>query len=99
MSTSFTPFDPDYYDIIEKEKAAKPGCIVHYFGENNTIEDIKSSIKDVITVDFHQDHLLFANGEKVRIDRIITLNGKPGPAYDEYDRYSLACMDCKAGRD
>jgi len=28
-----------------------------------------------------------------------TINGKPGPAYDEYDRYGLACLDCGGGMD
>ena len=36
-------------------------------------------------------------GSKVRVDRIITLYGKPGAAYDEYDAYANACMDCMGG--
>ena len=33
----------------------------------------------------------------IRIDRIITLFGKPGAAYDEYDAFANACMDCSGG--
>jgi hypothetical protein len=36
---------------------------------------------------------------KIRLDRIIVFNGKPGPAYDEYDSYALACLDCTGGMD
>jgi len=35
----------------------------------------------------------------IRIDRIITLFGKPGAAYDEYDAYANACMECTGGHD
>lgn len=31
----------------------------------------------------------------IRIDRVITFFGKIGPAYDEYDAFANACMDCK----
>lgn len=35
----------------------------------------------------------------VRVDRIITLYGKPFAAYDEYDSFANACLDCKGGYD
>lgn len=34
------------------------------------------------------------NNEHIRIDRIITLFGKPGAAYDEYDAFANACLNC-----
>jgi hypothetical protein len=43
--------------------------------------------------------MVFENGDEVRTDRIIVYNGKPGPAYDEYDAYALAPLTCKAGYD
>jgi hypothetical protein len=38
-------------------------------------------------------------GEQVRLDRIITINGKPGPAFDEYDNYANACLSCQGGNE
>ena len=39
------------------------------------------------------------NDVAIRVDRIITLFGKPGAAYDEYNAYGNACMDCTGGYD
>ena len=37
--------------------------------------------------------------KEIRIDRIISYNLRPGPAYDEYDEYGLQCLTCQAGYD
>ncbi|HEY1025902.1 MAG TPA: hypothetical protein VGE26_12100 [Sphingobacteriaceae bacterium] len=37
------------------------------------------------------------DNSRVRIDRIITLFGKPGAAYDEYDAYANGCLNCAGG--
>ena len=36
---------------------------------------------------------------RLRIDRIITLFGKPGAAYDEYDSFANQCLSCTGGYD
>jgi hypothetical protein len=46
-----------------------------------------------------EEYLVFDSGDEVRIDRIITINGIPGPAYDEYDAFALACLNCNVGAD
>jgi hypothetical protein len=34
---------------------------------------------------------------RIRVDRIITVFGKPGAAFDEYDAYANACLSCTGG--
>ena len=41
--------------------------------------------------------MIFQNGNEVRVDRIIVYNGKPGPAFDEYQAFANECLSCKAG--
>jgi hypothetical protein len=41
--------------------------------------------------------MILSDDDYVRLDRIITINGKPGPAFDEYDNYANGCLSCKAG--
>ena len=38
-------------------------------------------------------------GSAIRIDRIITLYGKPGAAFDEYDAFANQCLSCTGGYD
>lgn len=99
MSSDYIRVNPDYYDIIEMEKSKSILSVVNYFGSNGQLEDVKSKIIKIVTNENNEDHLLFENNEKIRLDRIITINGKPGPAFDEYDSYALACLDCTGGMD
>ncbi|MGM9478174.1 hypothetical protein ACS5PU_17240 [Pedobacter sp. GSP4] len=41
--------------------------------------------------------LVMDNGERIRIDRIITLFGKPGAANDDYGASANASMSCLGG--
>lgn len=36
---------------------------------------------------------------QIRVDRIITVFGKPAAAYDEYDNYANQCLSCTGGYD
>jgi hypothetical protein len=56
-------------------------------------------VAKLLRIDNFEQFLSFENGQKVRVDRVITINGIPGPAYDEYDGFALACLDCKGGMD
>lgn len=99
MAKDYLPVDPDFYDIIEKEKLKKKIAVVNYFGENNSLEDAKGEIEGIVSSKNEEKFISFDTGKKVRLDRVITINGRPGPAYDEYDSYALACLDCQGGMD
>lgn len=99
MNPRYLPVDPDYYEMIEKEKAEKDTAIIHFFKDDNSIGEAKGKVEEIIISERNEDFVSLEGGEGIRIDRIITLNGKPGPAYDEYDAYALACLDCMGGMD
>ena len=93
METRFMPVDPDYYDLFKKEQEKESSTVV-YFGEGTALKEEKGKIKDSIKKDNSGEYLVFNSGVAIRIDRLITINGIPGPAYGEYDGYALACLDC-----
>jgi len=98
LNPSFTPIPPDYYDIFFAEQE-KPYTKVYYFGSGTDLEEASGRITGIETNDLNEEYMHFDSGDRARIDRIVTINGKPGPAYDEYDRYALACLDCNGGMD
>lgn len=98
MSTVFSPIHPLYYNMFAEEKE-KELSKVFYFGNGTEVEEAKGKITGVVTREAHAQFLIFDTGHKARIDRIITVNGKPGPAYDEYDSYALACLNCNVQAD
>jgi hypothetical protein len=99
MKAKYYPVDPDYHDMILKEMSEKETAVIHSFEDDNSVRHISGKIKGIITSDNFEEYVVLHSGEEVRLDRIIALNGKPGPAYDEYDGYALACLDCMGGMD
>jgi len=98
MKTQFSPIQPDYYNIFSEEQK-KESSKVFYFGTESDVEEAKGKITGLVKKDAFEEYLVFKSGDEVRIDRIITINGKPGPAYDEYDAYALACLNCNVQAD
>lgn len=96
LETSYTPVAPVYYDIIESEKE-KIFSKIFYFAFGTDLEEASGKITGIVKNEANEEYLCFDTGDNARLDRIITINGKPGPAYDEYDRYALACLDCSGG--
>lgn len=93
MKNEYLPVGHDFLEIIGEEKKKEISSLIHYFGGNNELEDSKGEIKEILS-EKDGDFLAMNTGDKVRLDRIITINGKPGPAFGEYDSYANDCMDC-----
>ena len=98
MKTDFSPIYPDYYDLFLEEQK-KEFSKVFYFGKGNDVEEAKGKIIGLVKKGAFEEYLAFDTGDEARVDRIITINGKPGPAYDEYDAYALACLNCNVQAD
>lgn len=99
MSEKFLPVAPEYIEQIENTISKSETVSVNYFENEINFENIKGKLIRVETNENNEEFLLFEDGFKVRVDKIITINGKPGPAYDEYDSFALACLDCTGGMD
>lgn len=98
MKLQYTPISPIYYEIFASE-VDKQNSKVFYFGNGTEVEEVKGTIMGLINNGHSGEYLIFNSGQDVRIDRIITVNGIPGPAYDEYDSYALACLNCNVPAD
>lgn len=96
MDNSYLPVSWDYREVIAEALEKKASGKVFYFagvqvesaeGQIISMEDIAG---EGVFIKISPDH-------SIRIDRIITLFGKPGAAYDEYDAFANACLSCKGG--
>jgi hypothetical protein len=96
MQPLYLPIDPDFYELFEKEKENDSIKVV-YFGKGTDLEEVNSKIDKIVSNDSNAYFMKFQNGEEVRVDRIIVYNGKPGPAFDEYEAFANECLSCKAG--
>ena len=96
MQSLYLPIDPDFYELFEKEKENDSTKVV-YFGDGTNLEEVNSKIDKIVNNDSNAYFMKFQNGDEVRVDRIIVYNGKPGPAFDEYQAFANECLSCKAG--
>jgi hypothetical protein len=96
--SSYTPVDPDFYDTIQELTGRNLKFTVFFFLPDLEIGEVNGEYRRVEKKK-DGEFLLTADEQPVRIDRIITINGKPGPAYYEYNAYADACLSCQAGYD
>ncbi len=98
--SAYIPIDPDFFDLFKKE-IEKDSVKVFYFDieQYPQLEEVEGKATGIVDRKQSGQFMVFDNGAEVRLDRIVVYNGKPGPAYDEYDAYALAPLTCKAGYD
>ena len=95
--TSYTPVQYVFREIIAEEIEKATSGRIFYFGTEELISSLDGTIKSLTEINGKGLFIELISGQEIRIDRIITLFGKPGPAYDEYDAYSNVCLSCTAG--
>jgi hypothetical protein len=99
METSYSPVQYVYREIVQEEIAKQASGKVFYFTADNKVEE---AIGRIISMEEEPGKGLFIVMEppvRLRMDRIITVFGKPFAAYDEYDAYANACLSCTGGYD
>ena len=91
--------DPDFNHLIESLVQSYETFKVFYFDEQSQVMDQRGSSMAVHKDPAEGEFLVIGENDPVRLERIITINGKIGPAYEQYDAYANACFSCQAGYD
>ncbi|HUH19648.1 hypothetical protein [Albibacterium sp.] len=97
LNTSYLPVAWEYREVIEEQIIKKGRGKIFFFCESEGICEAEGPILKMEEIDKSGIFIRLENNDSIRIDRIITLFGKPGAAYDEYDAYNNACMNCSGG--
>jgi hypothetical protein len=95
--TSYTPVQYIFREVIEEEIAKQTEGKIFYFDENDVFESTAGRIVKVEEISHEGTFIFLEPDKRIRIDRIITLFGKPGAAFDEYDAYANQCLSCTGG--
>lgn len=94
LNTSYLPVAWEYREVIDEEIEKKTTGKIFYFCQEEGICQAEGTILRITEEKNKGLFIVLDTKTRVRADRIITLFGKPGAAYDEYDAYGNACMDC-----
>lgn len=91
---------PDKYlqvdpDFSADAKAVAEGSIsgkIHFFNAEGKIDDASGEAQYERNA---SGEYLNVQNKLIRLDKIITLHGRPGPSYALYDSYANACLACE----
>lgn len=97
METSYVPVAYVFREVIEEEVAKGTSGKIFYFNSDQIVDSIEGKVLKMEEVQGKGIFVVLDPEARVRIDRIITLFGKPGAAYDEYDSYANQCLSCTGG--
>jgi hypothetical protein len=97
MATSYSPVQYVFREVIAEQILKQASGKVFFFDDNDKVDSFEGKLLKMEEIP-QQGIFIFMDTEKqIRIDRIITLFGKPGAAFDEYDSYANQCLSCTGG--
>ena len=99
MEISYSPVQYVYREVIDEQIAGGTEGKVFYFNGEQVVDSVEGSIVKMEEIDGKGLFITLDPAARIRIDRIITLFGKPGAAFDEYDDYANQCLSCTGGYD
>ncbi len=97
MAGSFTPVSYDFRETIEEEIVKGKHGKVFFFNEADQVDSLEGKVLKMEELPGKGIFTTMDTQVLIRIDRIITLFGKPGAAYDEYDAFGNVCLSCTGG--
>ncbi|HEY3402746.1 MAG TPA: hypothetical protein VGK59_05115 [Ohtaekwangia sp.] len=97
METSYTPVAYEYREVIEEQIARQTSGKIFFWSADDTVDDVTGKVIRLEERPGAGMFIVLDTDVSVRIDRIITLFGKPGAAFDEYDAFANQCLACTAG--
>ncbi|MFT5640492.1 MAG: hypothetical protein ACI9A7_000589 [Cyclobacteriaceae bacterium] len=90
---AYLPVDQDFEiiltSLINEGKSGK----IHFFNANNQVDDVAGLLTSLEKSGI--ERWLGVDGTSIRMDKIITVLGKPGPCYDHYISFANACLTCE----
>lgn len=89
----YLPVPWDFREVLDEVMQQERSGRIHYFSKAPLIERVEGRIMSLLK-EPSGEYLITDGKDKVRLDKIITLFGKPGPAFDDYESYGNACMNC-----
>ncbi len=91
--------DPDFTDIVKKICKTKSTVKTFYFDLNKKVEVTEGTCLEIIKNETGEFLSYMDDNVPVRLDRIIAIKGKPGPAYHDYEQIANDAHTCLTGNE
>lgn len=97
MKNSYSPVPYVYRELIEEQRGN--GGKIFFFDKDDKVDCLEGTVVGMEELPPDGLFVLMNPAARIRIDRVITVFGRPGPAFDEYDAFANACLSCTGGYD
>jgi len=97
METTYTPVPYVCRELIKEQIESGTEGKVFFFNESQQVDEIEGKVISMEEIPQRGIFIRMHPENQIRIDRIITLFGKPGAAFDEYDSFANQCLSCTGG--
>lgn len=94
---SYTPVPYEFREVLQDQIQKGTNGKVFFWNQDEKVDEYVGKIARVEERAGDGVFAVFDHGAIVRIDRIITLFGKPGPGFEAYDAFANQCLACTAG--
>jgi hypothetical protein len=92
LNDSYLPVPWDFREVLDDEIKREKDGVIYYFTTEPDMEKAEGKIAELLQTS-DGEFLLTSKGHRVRLDKIVTLYGKPGPSYHIYDGYANVCLN------
>lgn len=91
QTTDYRPLDPAFHELLEGAVAARKKVVIEYFNEYRQLHTL-GGLPKVLAHEGGEEFLEMATGERIRLDRIIVLDGRFFPGYEDFsDLFAARC--------
>ena len=85
--TIYKPVDKEFYTILQDLVARRKYCRVQYFTSIHEFITKRAVVK-ALSVAGEEEYLELATGEKIRLDRIYSVDENFAPGFENYHEFS-----------
>jgi Rho-binding antiterminator len=82
MSTTYKSIDPVFREELEALVAKRAAARLQFYTDIREFITLHATLKALVTKGA-EEYLVLTTGEEVRLDRIVRVNDRPAPGYDE----------------
>ena len=82
MSDNYTPIDPAFCKVLRELVAQRASVRLQFYTDIHEFITRHATFKELLSRGDEQ-YLVLTTGEEVRLDRVVRVNDKPAPGYNE----------------
>ncbi|WP_299990786.1 hypothetical protein [uncultured Pontibacter sp.] len=82
MSSAYKPIDQNYRELLEALVAKRAATRLQFYSDIGEFLTLHATLKELAQRG-EEEYLVLTTGEEIRLDRIVRVDDKPAPGYDE----------------